>query len=496
MKQAKAARGAGISGAGMIFQQAISFISGVFVARMLGAVDYGTFNIVRNIANVAIIFTKAGLDIGLNRRLGERLEAESPAQAGEISFAAALVAALLSLLWLAVCAFWLADFFERNLYSREGFSSLMLQMMIIVPLWSVLQVIAAAFRARLDPNPGVIGEMVIQPALRLALSVFFTLLGYGVGGVVWANVLAALAGMIYVSRCAMRYFAIGGQWWSKLRWSELWDVRGYSLVMALSVAIVTLTRSLDILILGVYAPADEVGRYAVIQMCAVLLTLFGAAFGQLLGPQVASLWATGRRAEIRGLLRENTRLIVLTAAPCLMVLLFFGTSLITVFGSEFRVSPWVLASLAVSQFAVSALSNVGWVLSMTGRHNAEMALLAIGLVVALVLNFALVPTYGAMGAAVATLASTIVANGARIYVVFRSTGILPFDAEVFVILAFSLATAFLVKAGLGLLGGGEGLLAGVLGSMVYLLIYSWMAFRLALREDERSWLISRVRAAR
>ena len=51
------ARDASIATTGIIYQQGLSFLSGLIVARVVGAADYGVINIARNLVMAASTFT-------------------------------------------------------------------------------------------------------------------------------------------------------------------------------------------------------------------------------------------------------------------------------------------------------------------------------------------------------------------------------------------------------------------------------------------------------
>src|SRR5438105_15635488 len=62
---------ASIMAAGTAYRQAVSFISGLIVARVIGAADYGIFNLARTLVEVTGMLTRLGLDLGLQRFFGE-----------------------------------------------------------------------------------------------------------------------------------------------------------------------------------------------------------------------------------------------------------------------------------------------------------------------------------------------------------------------------------------------------------------------------------------
>ena len=484
--QSRIGRGAAIAGGGMLFQQVISFVSGLVVARLLGAADYGLFSLLRNWSMIAVIIGKAGLDLGLTKRLGQRIEKESLADAGRITLAAIAVVMVLSGAIVGLCLVWLGPYLERNVYRFDGFASMFFQMMLIVPLLGGMQVLSAAFRARLEPSPGVIAEMVLQPAVRLLLSTVLIVVGWGVGGAVWGNVLAAFIAILYIGYKATGYFALQFRGVRKSTWEDLAALKGSALTLGISVGVVTLTRSVDLLIVGAYADPSDLGKYAVAQMVAVLVGLGGAAFGQLLGPLIAQYWGSGERALVGALLKKNTRFIVIATAPLLLVLCLFGADLCLIFGADYRIPLDVIALLTISHFASGALANSGWVISMTGRHGSELCVLLIGLIAAVALNFLLVPPFGIHGAAWATLLSVLLANVARVWLVYRYANFLPFDASSLL----PLAIAFCLAAPTWLIARiesiGHSLVSGLIGSMIFLALYCVLGYRAILRQEERS----------
>ncbi|HXC59279.1 MAG TPA: oligosaccharide flippase family protein, partial [Steroidobacteraceae bacterium] len=62
---------ASLAGGGTIYQQGISFLMGMIVARVVGAAHYGVYNLARNLTDVMLIMTRLGLENGLQRYLGE-----------------------------------------------------------------------------------------------------------------------------------------------------------------------------------------------------------------------------------------------------------------------------------------------------------------------------------------------------------------------------------------------------------------------------------------
>jgi O-antigen/teichoic acid export membrane protein len=494
--QAHVARGAAIAGGGMLYQQAISLVSGLVIARLLGAADYGLFSVLRNYSLISVILAKAGLDLGLTKRLGQHLETERPPEAGTLTLAALVVVAVLSLIIVTLCVAWLGPYLQTHVYGFAGFSSMFAQMILIVPLWGLLQVLSAAFRARLEPGPGVIAEMVLQPTARLLISASLIVMGWGVLGAVWGTILAALIATFYIAGKAVRYFSLGSYGVKNSTWRELLGITESSLTLGVSVGIVTLTRSVDLLILAAYVNSLDLGKYAVAQMLVLLVGLCGAAFGQLMGPLIAQYWKNDQRSMIDVLLKRNTRLIIVATAPMVVVIAIFGGELSLAFGPEYEIPNHVLALLALAQFATGALSNTSWVLSMTGRHASELQVLLVGLAAAVALNFLLVPSFGITGAACATLMSVLSANVARVWLVYRYARFLPVDPSVLWPLALALSLAVPAYIAYFATAAAAPFTASVLGSAAYSFVYYVVGYKAILSVNERQSLRDFIRRLR
>jgi O-antigen/teichoic acid export membrane protein len=520
-------KGAGLTSLGMIYQQVIVLISGLVVARLLGPGDYGIFNLVRNFFVTTQAFAKMGVDIGIMRHVGERIDRESNWEIGPIVVTSTLILLCVSLIPAVLCLSGLAILLERRVYQYSGFAGLLTSSMLIVPCWSVAQLLGSVFMGRLTIGPAAFGEYILQPTLRLGLSVGFILLGYGLGGVVWGNVLAAVLTLIYLMARAVPRFGIFRAKISASTWNATLQIVRYSLPLGISVGVVALTRSVDIFILGKHVESEELGRYVLVQMVVSILMMVCVAFGQLLGPLVASLWQERKYQEIQEIYQQNTRWIALVTAPIFSALCWLGTDLIQIFGKKFVPDNRVMVLLGLGQLILALSSNAGWLLSMTGQQHKEALLLFMGLIVAIVMNLALIPIFGSIGAAEANLVAIIVSNGVRLIIVYKITQILIISKKAVApfLLASCLALAMYSVANqtfitwriseidnwIGLSGQVENILdwlrgfqiiqeianwidryrtplSGIAISCLYALFYSLLAFRLILDQDEQASL--------
>jgi O-antigen/teichoic acid export membrane protein len=435
---------ASIAGAGSIYQQCLTFLSGLIVARVLGAADYGVFNLARNLVDTTSILTRAGLDIGLQRHFGEGRSL--PDQSGRrlVLHQLRLVTALLALLPVMAVALGLGRVLESNVYPHAGFAQLLLCLALALPFVTDLTVLGGAYRGNLHLTPAVLAESVLMPTARLLIIVMLFMAGWRLWAVALGTTTGAVLASAWLALRARRDFRAPV---TTAPWAEARRVLRYSWVMAAAVLVTTLTNITDILTLGRFVPAEQLGQYSLAKTLLLLTGFFAAAFTQGLGGMVADRHFQGDRAGVVDVLSSTFQWIALATLPMFAIFLIWGSQLMPLFGgASFSIAPAVVAWLACGQLVFALFGHMGWALSMTGRHLVEFAILAAGLIIAVVLCALLVPARGQLGAAIATFSAIAFVNGARMIYVRNALGMFPFGGRIFLFAGCGLLLAVAARA--------------------------------------------------
>ena len=112
--------------------------------------------------------------------------------------------------------------------------------------------------------------------------------------------------------------------------------------------------------------------------------------------------------------------IIATSGLILTILFIFSHFVLGLFGENYVLAKEALLFLLAGQFFVSLCGPGAIYLNMTGKQKKLNIILILGLVLNVVLNLALIPTYGIEGAAVATLTSMIFWNSIIVVVIYRT----------------------------------------------------------------------------
>lgn len=432
---------ASIVAAGTVYQQGLAFISGLIVARVIGASEYGIFNLARNLIDLTAIVTRMGLDIGLQRYFGETNAAQDRTSHIVVLRRVRLLAGTLALLPVVAVALGVGRALEANVYHYSQFAEILLCLALALPFFTDIAVLGGAYRGILKLSPTVIAECVLMPTIRLALILILFVAGWRLWAVVTGTTLASFLASAFLATRARVDFR-SGEPAPQDSWGDALRVVRYSSVLAAAVLITTLTGSMDILILGRFATAQDLGQYSLVKMLLVLMGVFGVAFSSGLGTLVAQRHFRGDFEGVVQVMSMTARLVTLVTLPIFAIFMFWGAEITRLFGSSFAVSQAVVGWLATSQFVLMIFGPAGWALSMTGRHVLEVKILTAGLVLSALLCWIAVPALGQLGAAIATCCSILAVNLVRLLFVRRSIGAFPFGADIFSITAAGIGLAW------------------------------------------------------
>ncbi|MEE2997354.1 MAG: flippase [Pseudomonadota bacterium] len=162
--------------------------------------------------------------------------------------------------------------------------------------------------------------------------------------------------------------------------------------------------NVDVVMLGFLRSAEETGIYAA--MCRLfLLSMFVAHIvSSAFSPALA---AAGRNLEqMRAIYYRYIRIVIFLGAPiCAAMVAFPAWVTLVVFGEEFVEGAGTLSLLQIAAIISYACMAPLTALVSWREQKAQMTILAMVALTNVCLNYWLIPAYGGIGAAIATLAA-------------------------------------------------------------------------------------------
>lgn len=409
-------KGAPLNAAAMFYAKLVSFAAGIVIARVIGATQYGMFNVARSVLDSCSVVTPLGLNFALQRHLGSAPEQLST-RLGQLTFFR-LVTFGLAIIPPALAASGLGSFVEQSIYRYPDFANVLLVTLLALPFATDIAVLGGAYRGVLNPTPIMLANYVVQPTVRLIIMGLLFVLGFRLWAVVVATSASYIISWAMLALLARKDIA-GSSPPHRQDWADIRSVFVYSPSLGASVVFAGWIRAADSLFLGHFGTPKDVGQYAAILMVAQLIGLLGEALGQTLGTRIALCFRNNDLVAMENLLADNARRTALVSAPIFAAVLFWGNRIDLVLGPSFVVDFLVVALVAARIFLQTIFGYSGFALSMTGWHVRETVLLGCGLLSSLLICSILVPRYGQLGAALASFATLVAIDLVR-YAVVRT----------------------------------------------------------------------------
>jgi O-antigen/teichoic acid export membrane protein len=301
----------------------------------------------------------------------------------------------------------------------DDMRALLLVLAVAIPGWAVAQASLGAMRGFGTMRPSVWVGSVIRPGVQLVVLVGLVALSSPLWmlGLAWLT--AGLAS------------AVAGLWWLVRRIApmpvsdedgraEFW---GHARPRAASDILHGALERLDVILVGALAGSAAAGSYAAANRLVLAGQLVLMAIAQAVAPPVATHLASGRTADAEVVVQRVTGWSVLLLWPAVAVLVAGAPGIMTVFGDEFADTAVVVAVLGVGLAMVAAMGPGDTVLLMTGDSRGSMHNHVAALVTMVAVALAAIPPLGAVGAALAWVASRMMLRALSVWRIRRATGI-------------------------------------------------------------------------
>lgn len=398
----------------------MAFLIGLVLARGLGPAAYGEYAFVLAWILLAAGLVQAGLPQLLVREVASyRQEAEHGLALGIIRTAQGFVVAV-SLLFLA--AFLLAERVEFLGDVDRMVLFLGLPLLVLLTLSAVLQ---ASTRGLGRVLIGQMSEMTVRPGFHLLLLALLWLgplpLGFTPASAMAAYTLAAVASLVFALRGLSRSTVPLGapaRRYDRSRWAAgFWKLSAIGWINAFNLHV-------SLIILGSLAAGVEVAQYRVAWQNAALIPIGLSVMNAIQGPSFSAAHTRGDRAALQRLASRNCLVSVGFALPVVVFLALWGEPfIIRVFGDDYAASVAPLIALAFGQLANAGVGPVA--LLLVASRNERLVLMTHGttLVGNVLLCLVLVPSMGALGAALATSGAMAAGNLILLGLVRRKLGV-------------------------------------------------------------------------
>lgn len=482
------ARGAGVSSAGQGIGRIMGYATQVALARMYGPAQLGFYALGVIFVQLANILAQFGMDNSVLRYVAHyRAEKDTSRVRGTILLALCIPFAVS--LVLSGSLFLGSGLLAERVFDKPFLESIFRTFSLAIPFFTVMSMALWATQGFQTVKYATYVEHVLRPLINLVLVVTFYLLGVQILGAVAAYVLSMTAGSALALYYLYRIFPklVSRETPAKFEARQLFNVSGPMLV-ANATAYVNAWAMIGLL--GIFAPAREVGIYDAAARTAALSSLALIAFGGIFSPMVSALYRRNSLQHLGYLYQDVSRWVFTASLAIFLVTVFMGKEVLAVFGDQF-VPGWpAMVVIAGAQLFGASVGLTGRVLAMTGRQKVVMRARLASAFTSLAAGVALIPLYGIIGAAVATAAGLVVANALTVLSVRRLLGVWPYSRQFLKPLVAGLLAVGGVLLARWALPLPEGFLAILVLAPMFMVLFVALIVALRLSESDRQFLRS------
>jgi O-antigen/teichoic acid export membrane protein len=278
---------------------------------------------------------------------------------------------------------------------------------------------AAALGAK-RPGLSFTGSNVVFPGVMIALGIAVPFAGVSADLVTlaWVYVVALCLSFVVLYLVARPQL---GWVLSRTRGAEHFDQKqrrrtlGASVHLSLASAALVLGQNLDVLVSGLVSTPETVAVVRILSRLGEGVAVFRAMALLQYKPYLAEAGMNGDTGSLQSHMRSMGRIYVLTGLPILVASLMLAGPILSVYGAELDGYEDALRVYMTGVFVMLLGGPASAALTMSGHERLASRALWVAIGLSAVGNFALIPVLGAMGSAIASLTSSLVATGLCVY---------------------------------------------------------------------------------
>ncbi|OGG36728.1 hypothetical protein A2110_00125 [Candidatus Jorgensenbacteria bacterium GWA1_54_12] len=382
----------------------------IYAARALGAAQYGIFSYVLGLAGFFTVFADVGVKQIMTREVSQKPEEANAYFATAFWIKGALLF-ITSLLVIFV-----APHFSKI----EGARALVPLVALLTVFDNLREFSAGYFRGKEEMQYEALLTLTTNVAIAIFSFVIITVAPTARALTV-TYILSAGTGTVLGFILLRKQFA---RIVSDFKKTFLTRIIHSAWPIALMGLVGAFTLNVDIIMLGFYKTAETVGFYAASQKIVQLLYMLPVIMAVATFPSLARFVKNKNTEKARMLMEKTVRAIYLIAIPLAVGGLILAPGVIRfLYGEGYEPAAPILRLLVLTPLVVYPAGIVSNFVFAHDEQKKIAPFVVIGSLLNVVLNVLLIPSFGALGAAFATLVSQAVYNGG---IWFRAKRIMQF----------------------------------------------------------------------
>ena len=478
-----AAKGGGFLAGGSVVELASRFVIAFLLARALGADGYGLYSLAISAAALFTGVSLLGLDDAMVRYvaiLSSRKDERGVWGTIQIGLAVSTVSGIL----MGVALYFLAGPIANGLFDEPRLAPLLEVMAVIVPFLCVSNVLLGCARGFGRMDFAAFAENVVQSVVRMALLAVLFFIGLEPLTAVVVFGIADVAATITLILLLNRHLPLRRVQIREAR-REFRPVFSFAFPLWLSGLLNQFRRNIEAVMLGALSTVSNVGVLSIVDRVNLVGHTVYRSIIVSVKPVLARLHDREDRPGLAHLYTTTTRWTLSLNLPFFLVIVLYPDALLGIFGKSFTTGADALVVIAFAELVVAGTGICGSVIDMTGHTRAKLVNSVLWISLLLASNALLIPRWGVLGAAVASLIASAAVNLARLIEVRVLEGLLPYRRNFWKPVAAAVAAYAGGLAMLTYLPFDDSIVAVIIQALVVLAIYGGLLLVFGLSPEDR-----------
>lgn len=396
---------------GLMYGNINRYLYTALLARWVGAEFLGIYSLANSIMLISEVLGKMGLETGIMRFVS-RLNPESDSVKIQKVIASALkMTAVFSLVIMVGLIISSGYIVTQILNEPPLLTSVLIVFAIAIPFNALTLISAFATQGFKRLKYKTLVTQFLNPSLLLGSMVICFWFVSTRSSIMVPMLITGIIGFFVMIVLLKRVSGVSNDQIIKAKFDS--SLLKFSYPLMFVTILQTFMHWMDILMLGYFTDATTVGLYHPAARTAGLLQALLLSFLSIYAPMMAQFHSEGDRNKMVDTYKLVSRWLLMCAIPISAVFIIFPGKVLLLFGPEYLPSAKILVILTWATFIQAIFGAAGPTLSMSG-HTKLVLWNTIG---AFLLNFGLniflIPKYGIIGAAIATLISLTAVGFAR-----------------------------------------------------------------------------------
>ncbi|MCL0079969.1 flippase [Dehalococcoidia bacterium] len=401
----------GITFLASVVSLSLGFVVTILLGRYLGAGDLGLFKMTSTIYGIAMLIAAVGIPAAMIKYTAEFKEDRT--KFNQIVSSGVITSLFLGIGFIALFYFSAGIF--ADIFNMPGLSGLLKLLSPVFPFASVSGALLGLLNGIREMKKYA-AATIIHSVLMVIVTVVLIYYGFGVTGAVIGIVLSSVGSSAYLIFVSRRYFRITLVGYRQATGRLL----KFGAQIFGANAINMINYKADIVLIGFFLTATDVGHYAVAVGLSTFFWLIPDAVQRITYPATSEYWSNNNHSALQKMIDKSMKYTACILLPIGLGVGFFARDIVTmIFGQGFVYAVLPLQILIVGTVIIGLIKAIGGSLPSIGRVDIALKVIVVSATANIVLNLLLIPLFGIVGAAIATTISLSIVTLLGLFFIVR-----------------------------------------------------------------------------